>query len=1197
MIRVSCPTCGTIYINLKPEHIGKTARCKKCDVKFRIRPLESEAPLPHFVPDTPTLFDRTIEIPAAIVESAVSNRTLVSDNVPPQQTIVAPRSMSKGISTKPDVNTGNPSTVVRQDSCPETIQAMSRTDVPASETVPARGFEKPAARTLSDGATIRASVMGSTIPAGMVKQTLQRERRAESKPLQTLPARDIGKLKVGEHVTAAASIEPVRPIAVNRGEAEEVAADWQVGQVILGLYEVTGVLGEGGLGRVYKVRHRSWRTDLAVKTPKLEIIARPGGADDFCREAETWVNLPQHPHVVSCYYVRTLGGIPRVFAEFVSGGSLSEWIHSRRLYKGSEAEIMASIIGVAVQTAWGVHYAHQQNLVHQDIKPANILMTLQGMAKITDFGLARSKSRTGPTQESGDRTVYAQAGAYTPFYASPEQMYGGPVTKASDIWNWAASFVEMLTGEILWVAGPAVSEFFGEFTSNNDWKGVAPKPSRGLVSLIKECLRSDISGRPKDFRPIIDLLTEIYRDLTGVVYPRKEPLAGMADAGTFNNRALSLLDLQKAEEAFTLWDKALHIEPHHPDSTFNRALMKYRSGAMSDPGFLNEVAEMLKSHPNEWKARYLFAIAHMEIGQYDAASSSLQELLEEEGHRKEIRVMAATAKKLANKFPVIQRQHIIGGNNPTATTLSPDGRTMLFVCEEMDRFSGSASFEYSYEIFSLDTMTGTRTPLFTYPYDGVSSYSLATNGKWIAMEGPAKAVILLSGGGKTIGSSGPRSQGILDISILRDGRILTVDDDSVLRLWTVRIPYLETSKELRGHAQRITCSAVSFQGRFAASGSQDGEIQFWDLATGRSVTTCKGHEAPNLLAVQSSGANIFSANASGEIIVWDVATGRDVSRIPAHSGKISGLFVTPDDNYLVTSGFDGYVKLWKSNGFHCERTFTLSSGVYRLYLSRDGRMFYGLCQDGTLHVHSIALHRGATYQVALSLSDIRTSESALLERDTFENYVSKAKSTMELGGLFEAGRLVRLARAVSGFSRHPDAMQIWHSLSRLLPRKGFVGGWIKSDLKGHTGPLQALCIDREGKRAASVGTDDKLCVWDTAQGQAVWEYEDDLRDTRAIALSTCQEYVLVCASGNHRVLSLEQKNLFAEFDRMPDKFPVESRDNLWAAFSEGRTLVMRDAGERFVKFDMPQNVTQEVRSHDGRFSLVANRSDIRCVDT
>ena len=85
------------------------------------------------------------------------------------------------------------------------------------------------------------------------------------------------------------------------------AADaWQPGDVVLGLYEVKGVLGQGGMGRVYRVRHRGWALDLAVKAPLPSVLEAAGGADLFEREAETWVSLGLHPHVVTCHYVRRI---------------------------------------------------------------------------------------------------------------------------------------------------------------------------------------------------------------------------------------------------------------------------------------------------------------------------------------------------------------------------------------------------------------------------------------------------------------------------------------------------------------------------------------------------------------------------------------------------------------------------------------------------------------------------------------------------------------------------------------------------------------------------------------------------------------------------------------------------------------------------------------------------------------------------
>src|SRR5215472_18656645 len=97
-------------------------------------------------------------------------------------------------------------------------------------------------------------------------------------------------------------------------------ADWQVGQTIHShsqyLYQVTGILGQGGMGRVYKVYDHDWKMELAVKCPLPTIFAKAGGKDLFVREAEQWVRLGEHPHIVQCHYVETIASIPRIFAEY-----------------------------------------------------------------------------------------------------------------------------------------------------------------------------------------------------------------------------------------------------------------------------------------------------------------------------------------------------------------------------------------------------------------------------------------------------------------------------------------------------------------------------------------------------------------------------------------------------------------------------------------------------------------------------------------------------------------------------------------------------------------------------------------------------------------------------------------------------------------------------------------------------------------
>ncbi len=231
---------------------------------------------------------------------------------------------------------------------------------------------------------------------------------------------------------------------VPRIPEEYVKAEWQIGDVILDLYEVTALLGEGGMGRVYKVRHRDWNIDLAVKSPRPEIFTQINGKQNFIREAEVWVHLGSHPHIVSCYYVRNLGGIPRVFAECVDGGSLSHWIHSRRLFEGGETQALERILDVAIQFAWGLDYAHQQGIVHQDVKPANVLLDTVGIARVSDFGLSVARALAGETLNPQE-SVFVSSGGMTPAYCSPEQAEGRSLTRKTDIWSWAISILEMFT--------------------------------------------------------------------------------------------------------------------------------------------------------------------------------------------------------------------------------------------------------------------------------------------------------------------------------------------------------------------------------------------------------------------------------------------------------------------------------------------------------------------------------------------------------------------------------------------------------------------------------------------------------------------------------------------------------------------------------------------------------------------------------
>jgi serine/threonine protein kinase len=180
----------------------------------------------------------------------------------------------------------------------------------------------------------------------------------------------------------------------------DATAAWAVGSVVDDLHEVRDVITTGGMGVVYRVHHRRLEHRSGGENTTPGTGSSPRRMADFETEAETWVGLGLHPHIVACVYVRRLGGLPRVFAEWVDGGSLDDAISTGRLYEGTNDEVTARILDIAIQFAWGLDYAHSRGLIHQDVKPANVMLSVDWTVKVTDFGLAKARAAAGETTDA-----------------------------------------------------------------------------------------------------------------------------------------------------------------------------------------------------------------------------------------------------------------------------------------------------------------------------------------------------------------------------------------------------------------------------------------------------------------------------------------------------------------------------------------------------------------------------------------------------------------------------------------------------------------------------------------------------------------------------------------------------------------------------------------------------------------------------
>ena len=338
------------------------------------------------------------------------------------------------------------------------------------------------------------------------------------------------------------------------------------GNTILDTYKIISDPISGGMGSVWQVYHEGWKLELAMKRPRPRFFAEggPERRKNFLRECENWIRLGLHPNIVSCYYVREISGVPSVFSEWMDGGSLKDRIRDQSLYSGTSEEVQERILDIAVQAARGLMYSHANGLLHQDMKPGNLLLTGEWDAKIADFGLANSGSYPDAKKSMG----------YTPEYCPREQAEGARPARWMDVYAWALTVLEMYAGGRLWEKGEEAEEQCGLY-----FERCRVKVPAHMRLLIVSCLTEKLNG----FGSVLPSLEQIYSEVTGRRYPRKYPEKAASDtADSLNNRAMSYLDLGMPEEAQKLWEEALLREPDHADTIFNRELYLLRNSRKTD---------------------------------------------------------------------------------------------------------------------------------------------------------------------------------------------------------------------------------------------------------------------------------------------------------------------------------------------------------------------------------------------------------------------------------------------------------------------------------------------------------------------------------------------------------------------------------------------------------------------------------------
>ncbi len=196
-------------------------------------------------------------------------------------------------------------------------------------------------------------------------------------------------------------------------------------------YEIIEKIGSGGMSDVYRAKDHSLGRDVAIKVLKSEFSQDSSFVTKFRAEAQSAAVL-EHPNIVNIYDVGSEEHMHFIVMEYVEGITLKKYIATKGRLGYNEA------LSIALQVARGIEAAHNKGIVHQDIKPQNIIISKEGKVKVTDFGIARA---------ANSNTIHAGSMGSV-HYVSPEQARNGFVSYASDIYSLGIVMYEMVTGKV-----------------------------------------------------------------------------------------------------------------------------------------------------------------------------------------------------------------------------------------------------------------------------------------------------------------------------------------------------------------------------------------------------------------------------------------------------------------------------------------------------------------------------------------------------------------------------------------------------------------------------------------------------------------------------------------------------------------------------------------------------------------------------
>jgi WD40 repeat protein len=952
----------------------------------------------------------------------------------------------------------------------------------------------------------------------------------------------------------------------------------------VGDYEILGEIGRGGMGVVYRARHRTLRRVVALKMLLGGYFADREQRQRFLAEAEAVARL-QHLGIVGLFEVgeHDVGaGPPRPYftLEYVEGGSLDRRLAGRPLPPPQAAAWLEHL-------ARAVHYAHERGIIHRDLKPSNVLLTADGGPKVCDFGVA--KLLTGSDRQTASGMILGTAE-----YMAPEQAEGkvtpGP---ACDVYALGVILYEMLAGRPPFKGATTLDTLTQHRTQEPvPVRRLQPKVPRDLETICHKCLEKEPArryasaaalaedlrrflahepiaakavtpwGRLRKWarrRPAVAVLTAavavaVVTGLAGVGWQWRQAVSERANA-------LRLADDLRTERDAAVWQ------------TY-RAKVAAAAGALQlhNPAAARRHLEAAPPRYRDWEWHYLAAQLDLSQAVFEGHQGIIRFLAFSPDNR---RLMSCSADRTVRVWDVATGQSpIVRVHDDVVRTaaLSPGGRRLACIT--------NAGTLYLHDLAAgteavVARTPGTKAEFLAFSPDGtqlgvdtddgkVALRDAATGQERLALYDPQlrrRALAFSPGGdnpraiGKSLAVSAAdgsvvlwdtangrpgeplRSHSTMPITgaFSPDGqRLVTAGHppDSVLRLW--RVGGAGPVYLLRGQKGQIRSVAFSPDGSRIASTSDDATACLWDGTTGAPLATLRGHSGAVGRAIFTpDGKRLVTSSEDQTLRVWDVATGECLTVLRGHVGPVRVLAVSPDGTRLASAASDTVVRLWDLRA-HRGVLRGHADAVCDVAFSPDGKSLFSASADTTVIRWDAATGRptgrfqnGAGPRLSVGLSPDGKQAVCAAARDTacrlWDLAAGESKGLLLLppGEHAQGGCAFHRAGVLVAVGGQEGAVHLWYVTS----------GRHVAALRGHTGEVFDVAFSPDGRQLASAGADGTVCLWDTESRQPLAHLRG--HKSRVFSVAYSPDGRLIASGGPDQTVRLWDAATRAEVASLP----------------------------------------------------------------